>query len=120
MASPVLYVLILALRQDVDCSEIFSSPGWCLFIYGALVIGELLFSSVTCLLFFITVQIIERFPTKYPLKTWLIAFTGVLLTFGTFALAAIPFGLFDDKDGLINLMYGNCLCIAWGVWYYTF
>lgn len=116
LASPVLFTLILCVRQLTDISDILSRGIGIVSMYIFLVIGQLLFSIITWLAFLLLIIIIKRFKIQECLRTTLIFVTGIILIVGTFYLMLAPFDLL--LDDLANLMYANCIGIGWGVWYY--
>ena len=84
--------------------------------YLGMVLFSLWFSFVTGLIFWLMVVLIVRFCYDENLKKWWIFLIGISLTIGTFTFALGPWTLVPDKFGL--LLYANCACIGWGVWFY--
>jgi len=118
LAAPALFVLISFLIDGTDKWGIFNENSNGPFFYFIFVIFGFIFSFITWITFLLTIVLIKRYCTDDQLKKWLICFSGILLTIATFCLVMGPKDLFNDSDGFSNLMYANCACISWGVWFY--
>lgn len=69
----------------------------------------------------LAIRVIVKLPLTEVAKTQTICITGILLTIGTFAAFAIPFGLLSTGEDVAfsSVFLGcNCLCIGGGVWFY--
>ena len=117
--SPVIYVLLLAIRQVADLREMLNTGIWMISEYIIFVVAQFIFSFITWILFVAVILISARISMAQTFRKWIIFFAGIGLTVATFILMLSPFDLFNDANGLINLMYANCFCIGWGVWYYN-
>ncbi len=116
--SPLLFGLILIVRQVVTISELFNDGLWLMTMYLFLVVLQLVFSFVTWLVFLLLVNIFSLITLPNPLIKLAIFCIGILLAIGTYMVLNDLIGLIGDRDNLINLLYANCAGIGWGVWYY--
>jgi len=117
LIAPALAELISFLLNDKDAPGIFSNSDG-VFFYVVFVIFGFAFSFITWLAFLLVIVLTTTYCSEAHLKKWLIFSAGVALTVGTFILIFGSQGLFSDPDGFNNLMYANCACIGWGVWFY--
>jgi uncharacterized membrane protein len=118
LVSPLIFVLLLCLKQTKDITEIFNNELSLLFGYVTFVFVQMILSCVTWFLFWIFILLMASSQLSQRIRIWAIFFVAMILTVGTFALILLPFDSSNDRDGLINLMYANCMGIGWGVWYY--
>jgi hypothetical protein len=118
LVSPVLFVLVLVIKQDFNFADLISDVLLTIGIYVALVIGQIIFSILTWFVFWLAVELICKIPLQSRVQTIVIFFVAILLTVGTFLPIALSFDVPNDGSGLINLMYANCAGIGWGVWHY--
>lgn len=118
LVSPVLFVVMLTFRGAADIIEILHQGRWAVKEYLLFVVAQLVFSFITWLVFWQFIMVIAPRSIPNHIKSWLIFFASIVLTLGTFTLVLSSSNLFNDPNGLINLMYANCFCIGWGVWYY--
>ena len=119
IVSPVLFGLILVIRQVISISELIDDGFRLIGTYLFLVALQLVFSFVTWLVFLLLVNGVSLIPLSKSLIRLIIFCLGILLTLGTFLALDSMTGLMMDSNGFINLAYANCAGIGWGVWYYN-
>jgi hypothetical protein len=118
LVSPVLFGLMLILRQIISLPEFFDFGFRLVGMYLVLAVLQLGLSFVTWLVFLLLVNIVSLIPLPNLLIKLIIFCIGILLTVGTFKALHDFIAMTGDGDSLINLMYANCAGIGWGVWYY--
>jgi hypothetical protein len=91
-----------------------------LYMYFLLILGQLLYSALTWILFTIVTYLILSIPAKEILQTSIVFIIGLLLTVGSFMATVLPLDSFNDrsKSQLVFLMICDCSCIGWGIWFY--
>ncbi len=121
VVAPLLILLIffiLSYSSIIQYTEAIRSG---LYMYLFCVVFELIFSSITWLIFTIVVGLVLSIRSSGIQKTWIIFVTAVLLTVGTCAAMLVPFGFLENSSDLsfAGIITGcNCSCIGLGVWFY--
>jgi uncharacterized membrane protein len=118
LLSPVIFVLLLAVTQSVNIKELLKQGTELIALYLLYVAAQLAMSFLVWLAFWLIIRVIANIPCTIQLQKGLILFAGMILTIVSFTTVLSCFGMLNDGSGFINLMYANCFCIGWGVWYY--
>lgn len=92
----------------------FNNGDVIMYCFAIIIIG-LILSFFTWVVFVLIIALIKKICRQDNIAKWLICAVGIILTLSTFAL------VFGTNDLFYNpLVYGNCICISWGVWFYKF
>jgi hypothetical protein len=114
--APLLFIVILitapSLAPNSGQIDLYDQ----LYRYFGLVVLQLLFSSITWILFWLIVRVITDFCYNVRLHKPLVFITGILLTIGSFKL--VFSNVFHVGDEFFFLMLCNCFCIGAGTSFY--
>jgi len=116
VVSPALFVMVLALAGKMDLAEMFREGLRGFSFYFLMVAFSFIFSFITWIAFLLVILVVNIHCKRHHLVKWLIFFSGMGLTAGSFLLVLGPHEIFHDEFGI--LMGANCACIGWGVWFY--
>ena len=114
--APLLFIVILTTRPFPDSYSEQTNLYDQLYRYFGLVVLQLLFSSITWILFWLIIRAITDFCYNLRLHKPLVFITGILLTIGSFKL--VFSNVFHIRSEFFFLMLCNCFCIGCGTWLY--
>lgn len=116
--SPVLFALILIVRQEMSATELLQAPDGLIVEYIFFVAAQLFFTAVVWFLFMVAVHLVMLAKLNALSSKSVIFIVAIAFTIGICELLLKKNDVVSS-DNLINLMCANCIGIGWGVWYYS-
>jgi len=120
LVAPVIFLLILLIKNYTLITDFLQLITFGLLLYSGLVILQILFSFITLLIFIAVVRLVLFVPVDGIVKTIMICIAGIVLTSATFFVTILHEKTFVEWSNgeFFNLMFCDCICIGFGVWYY--
>lgn len=117
---PLIFLISVSFGQNLSKENIYEQIYRSAYLYGQILVIELIASFITWVVFLIIIQLTVIYCNTRIIRLSIISISGIFLTIGTFLLILPPsaytvFNIISDNGGLLVC---TCFCIGAGSWFY--
>jgi hypothetical protein len=116
--TPLVFFILGSTGENASNEIIYEQINRTVYLYGVILVVEILISFITWVVFLIIIQLTVTFCRTRILRLLIISISGILLAMGTFIVILTTSEAFNITRGFGGMMICACFYIGAGSWFY--